>query len=386
MRCRLTENGAQQHYKLGQFIHDRYSNLLTSKSFNQNEIHIRSTGTERTILSATYFALGLNSKSPSQIPLVPPIFSSPKRYDSLLKMSSPCPAFKKVIEASLESGLSRDFAQSERRLFKELKNFTDFDYDDSSLHTALSDLWKLCESIYVWDGLERTAEGASLPFSSELAESCHRALSFRKQLLFTSPDQTFFRGGPLWDHVLLIMQRFSASAMNDGETDAEEFDAMDIPVPPETRLMAYFGHDSTVAAFLSHVGMFNNILPPYASAVIVELHRMPDDELGLKFFYHNSTEPSLSRLVTLTSPLCAGEKVADLCALKTLEEQLRGKATTDMEAVCSLEVERSSSSLAISALIASFAFAYILPIGFTVRVLLCLVSILLTYRAMFCLS
>lgn len=33
--CQLTENGAQQHYKLGQFIYDRYSNLLTSKGFKQ---------------------------------------------------------------------------------------------------------------------------------------------------------------------------------------------------------------------------------------------------------------------------------------------------------------------------------------------------------------
>lgn len=92
--------------------------------FQQEEIHIRSTGTERTILSGTYFGLGLNSNSTSGLPHVPPVFSSPKRYDSLLKMSYPCPAFSELFKASLDSNLSREFSQSELKLFEELKNFT----------------------------------------------------------------------------------------------------------------------------------------------------------------------------------------------------------------------------------------------------------------------
>lgn len=35
LRCQLTENGAQQHYKLGQFIRERYSNLFISEGFKQ---------------------------------------------------------------------------------------------------------------------------------------------------------------------------------------------------------------------------------------------------------------------------------------------------------------------------------------------------------------
>ncbi|KAM3171686.1 hypothetical protein ACTXT7_016115 [Hymenolepis weldensis] len=353
--------------------------------FRQEEIHIRSTGTERTILSGTYFGLGLNSNSTSGLPHVPPVFSSPKRYDSLLKMSYPCPAFSELFKASLDSNLSREFSQSELKLFEELKNLTDFEYEPTSPHMALKDLWKLCEPIYVWDGLERSTKGDSLPFSPELAESCHRALSFRQQLRFSGPSQTFLRGGPLWDHVLSTMRRLSASAMNDDDflADSEEIDILDIPIPPETRFLAYFAHDSTVAAFLSHVGMFNNILPPYACAVIVELHRMTDGQLGLKFFYHNSTEPSSANLVTLSSPLCTDERTG-WCKLDILEEKLRDKAATDMETACAKGNENSNRfKLAITTLIISFAFAYILPIGFTVRALLCLISILLTYRALF---
>nr|CDS26741.1 lysosomal acid phosphatase [Hymenolepis microstoma] len=387
LRCQLTENGARQHYKLGQFIRNHYSNLFISKGFKQEEIHIRSTGTERTILSGTYFSLGLNSLSTSGLPHVLPVFSSPKQYDSLLKMSYPCPAFSKLFKALLDSNLSREFAQSELKLFDELKNFTDFEFDPAFPHFALKDLWKLCEPIYVWDGLERSTKGDSLPFSPDLAESCHRALSFRQQLRFSVPSQTFLRGGPLWDHILSTMRRLSTSAMSDDGflADSEEIDILDIPIAPETRFLAYFAHDSTVAAFLSHVGMFNNILPPYASAVIVELHRMTDGQLGLKFFYHNSTEPSSANLVTLSSPLCTDEETG-WCELNTLEQKLIGKAATDMVAACSEDKSSGRFKLAITTLAISFAFAYVLPIGFTVRALLCLISIFLTYRAIFFLS
>ncbi|VDO07913.1 unnamed protein product [Rodentolepis nana] len=387
LRCQLTENGARQHYKLGQFIRKRYSNII-SEGFKQAEIHIRSTGTERTIRSATYFSLGLNSLTSSELPHLPPVFSSPKKHDSLLKMSYPCPAFSKLFTAFLDSNLSREFAQTELKLFEELKNFTDFEYDTASPHFALRDLWKLCEPIYVWDGLERSTKGDSLPFNADLAESCHRALSFRQQLRFSAPSQTFLRGGPLWNHVLSTMRRLSISAMSDDGflSDSEEIDILDIPIAPETRFLAYFAHDSTVAAFLSHVGMFNNILPPYASAVIVELHRMTDGQLGLKFFYHNSTEPSSVNLLTLSSPLCTDEKTG-WCELDILEQKLIGTAATDMVAACAEEDKSSHRfKVAIVTLIISFAFAYMLPIAFTVRALLCLISIFLTYRAIFFLS
>lgn len=131
---------------------------------------------------------------------------------------------------------------------------------------------------------------------------------------------------------------------------------------------------------------FFSILPPYASAVIVELHKIPDGNLGLKFFYHNSTEPSSENLITLHSPLCIDEKTG-WCEMAVLEEKLRDKSATNMEAACTIESDESQRfKIAIITLITSFAFAYILPIGFTVRALLCLISILLTYRALFFLS
>ncbi len=87
-------------------------------------MHIRSTGTERTILSATYFGLGLNSELKSgDLPILPAVFSAPKRYDGILKVSSPCPAFKKLARESVLSDLAINFAAKEKQFFQELSEF-----------------------------------------------------------------------------------------------------------------------------------------------------------------------------------------------------------------------------------------------------------------------
>jgi len=50
-------------------------------------------------------------------------------------------------------------------------------------------------------------------------------------------------------------------------------------------------HDSTVAALLSAMGVFNNLAPPYASQVIVELFNT-SGQFSVKVWYRNDSEPS----------------------------------------------------------------------------------------------
>lgn len=39
------------------------------------------------------------------------------------------------------------------------------------------------------------------------------------------------------------------------------------------KLFMYSGHDTTVASLLNSLGMYNDIPPPYACAVMLELYR-----------------------------------------------------------------------------------------------------------------
>lgn len=45
-------------------------------------------------------------------------------------------------------------------------------------------------------------------------------------------------------------------------------------MPSNRKLFMYSAHDVTVATFLSALQIFNDIQPPYASMVLVELHEL----------------------------------------------------------------------------------------------------------------
>lgn len=45
---------------------------------------------------------------------------------------------------------------------------------------------------------------------------------------------------------------------------------------PDVKLWVYSAHDSNVAALLNSLNIYNNILPPYTSAVFLELRKNKD--------------------------------------------------------------------------------------------------------------
>jgi hypothetical protein len=54
----LTTAGIEQHHRLGGFIRNRYESLLNS-TYNANEIVVRSTDVDRTLMSAQSNLVGL---------------------------------------------------------------------------------------------------------------------------------------------------------------------------------------------------------------------------------------------------------------------------------------------------------------------------------------
>ena len=53
-----------------------------------------------------------------------------------------------------------------------------------------------------------------------------------------------------------------------------------------------FQHDTTVASLLSVLDIYNDLTPPYASMVIMELHQNTSGNYAVKLFYKNSTVDS----------------------------------------------------------------------------------------------
>ena len=61
---------------------------------------------------------------------------------------------------------------------------------------------------------------------------------------------------------------------------------------------AIFQHDTTVAALSQAMGIFNDLHPPYASAIIVELHASDSGYLVKTFYRNDSTVEPYSMEVT----------------------------------------------------------------------------------------
>lgn len=62
----LLQIGKQQHYHLGKWLRQRYSTLL-SKIYNKDEIYVRSTDVDRTLMSALSNLAGLYEPSTTDI-------------------------------------------------------------------------------------------------------------------------------------------------------------------------------------------------------------------------------------------------------------------------------------------------------------------------------
>ena len=92
----LTSKGKMQHYELGKWIRNRYKQFL-SQDYRENEILVRSTDVDRTLMSAQATLAGLyppegylewNTNLTWQ-PI--PVHTVPKHEDALLSSHANCP-------------------------------------------------------------------------------------------------------------------------------------------------------------------------------------------------------------------------------------------------------------------------------------------------------
>uniref|UniRef100_A0A0X3NKH4 acid phosphatase n=1 Tax=Schistocephalus solidus TaxID=70667 RepID=A0A0X3NKH4_SCHSO len=277
-------------------------------------------------------------------------FLPPKKYDSLLKVSSPCPAFKRLVTDALNADSAVDFARRELPLYNTLQKISDLKFVPEQPHLHLTAVWELCDVLYVWSYLKPNTVPDWLDAS--VVSGCSRALSFKQQLRFSSPSLTRLRGGPLVAHVLDMLRRRSAildhrnTPPPTGSTDntfsfvnsaLDGTDPLDVPKEKGSRLVAYFAHDSTLAAFLSHLSIFNNFLPPFAAAVILELYYDQTGDPQVRFLYRNDTVNGTSEPIQLWPAACGeATNVSGFCRLATLEAAFKNTASSDLDVDCLL--------------------------------------------------
>ncbi|PAA53387.1 hypothetical protein BOX15_Mlig007630g2, partial [Macrostomum lignano] len=327
----LLEEGVRQHFELGKYLRRRYWSLLPRR-FNVTRMHVRSTDTDRTIMSAQANLAGLFPEQCSaavdgaaQLPACypVPIHTVPKPTDQLLKMSSPCPAYTRHWR---EFKLRPDgpYASAGRRftwLSERARVGTGWRQGEP---LGISELWKIADPIAVWRSL-----GLKLPdwvdrdVIAGLEELRHLKFAWK----FSEPKLYGSRIGALMARLIGDMEARLAGRSN-------------------KILQVYSAHDSTVSAFLSAFGVFNNLQPPLAACAMLELYS--DGEVRL--FYRNATTTTNSSLsadppLPMLIPFCQKP-----CLLSQLAKQMRkrGAHSDSGESMCELATDSSVSKTTVT--------------------------------------
>ncbi|KAH9488851.1 hypothetical protein Btru_058684 [Bulinus truncatus] len=326
----LTNLGKQQQYELGLYIKNRYSGFLNTSYYHHEEILIQSSGVERCLMSAYCHLAGLYSPQGEQIwnpsllwqPI--PVQTSPVKTDNKLAISAPCPKYDKLLGDVLQSPEIVKEEQENKVFYDMVEAKTGIKKENILEIWGVSDTL-LCEKIHnltwndwayengVWDKL--------------------LSLSSLSSAVYTyTPEMARLTGGPLLKEIISNMQ---AAVIQDA---------------PSPKFYMYSAHDTTVAALLSAMHVFDRHAPMYRALVMVELHYIQNDYF-VRIYYRNDTtrEP-----YELTPPGCENP-----CKLAEFVSITQDTVPEDWDQECQLNSKSSQPSHA-HKVISTYMYVYLL--------------------------
>ncbi|KAG4079088.1 hypothetical protein HA402_001059 [Bradysia odoriphaga] len=265
----LTNLGKQQQFNLGRWSRARYLNLL-GNTFRANEIYVRSSDVDRTIMSAMANLAGLYPPTGNQIwnnnlpwqPIPVHVVTSESDYITNGGVVS-CPAYDKAYNEYLQSDVVKKM---------ELLAQPYYDYLTAALGTPIKDFLNVLmirDSLYI-----QNIYNLSLPaWSKSIFPGNKKFDDTALTYYYLSSGTQFlskFRSGFLLKDIL---DRYKSKAATGFTSDLKYY--------------AYSTHDSVVSNFLNALGVFDYKFVPYAAAIIMEM-RYYQNEFYVILYYKNS--------------------------------------------------------------------------------------------------
>uniref|UniRef100_A0A2C9KJX8 acid phosphatase n=1 Tax=Biomphalaria glabrata TaxID=6526 RepID=A0A2C9KJX8_BIOGL len=264
----LTTLGMQQQYQLGQYLKKRYDGFLNTSYYNHNEILIQSSGIERCLMSAYSNLAGLFPPHGEQIwkndllwqPI--PVHTTNDSTDNKLALGAPCPRYDQLNQQVLNSPAMKKEEQDNKDFYEMVEKNTGI------LKETIKDIWAVGDTLFCEKAHNLTwNDWANQPGVWDKMDKL-RTLSFN--LLTYTPEMARLKGGPLLKEIISNMQ---AATQQDN---------------PSPKFYMYSAHDTTVAALLSVMNVFDCHAPMYRALIMVELHYIQNDYY-VKISYRNDT-------------------------------------------------------------------------------------------------
>ena len=326
----LSIKGMRQEYNLGMFLRNRYMNCVgldefgincngfIQEQYSRNEVYVRSTDMDRTLMSAYSVLSALfppletdNSKQfETEFNLFDvwqpiPVHTKPAEKDYLLRSDALCPFFDTFNTDEVK-------AQTYPKLQKiqeEHSEFFKIVSENSGEPNNWTGLAKIMDPLFC-----QKVSGYQLP--EWVTDEIFDEMMYVRQLHteFWIPEgYAYLKGGTLVQEVTKHMVNYDGS-------DGSE------PIPH--RLNIYSAHDTTIVALLQTMQIFNNQMPPYTACVLIELLES-GNALFAQILYRNDTETTP---YILTLPGCQ-----ELCPLHTFVDIFQDILSLDIEAECMLD-------------------------------------------------
>ncbi|GAB1610523.1 prostatic acid phosphatase-like [Argonauta hians] len=316
----LTKVGMRQQYELGKYLRQRYGGFINT-TFNTEQMVVRSTDKDRTLMSAYCNLAGLFAPSPDDMwnpdlrwqPV--PVHTVPKYQDKLLYMEAQCPQYYHLYTQFLQS-------QQYHSLMAQYEDLMEYVSLKSGVKPDAEDVSSLYDNFFC-----RQRHNISLPswVTAQTMASLEQLHVLKMKAYFYTPHMQKLKGGYLlWD----IMENMNLKVTE-----------------PDTRrrLVMYSAHDSTLVALMMSMNVFNNILPPYASCLIVELHQHSNQSYYVEIFYRNSTHHPP---VPITLPGCQQQCVWNQF-VRITEEAI----TEDIEGECQIPQHSTPMTTAVMCIV-----------------------------------
>jgi hypothetical protein len=299
-------------------------------------------------LLAGLFPPGENQIFNSTIPWQPiPVHTIPRDEDKLLLgFSVNCPTYKQLREDDTKTQAYLDL-EKENEAF-----FNDLEVDTGYKEVNLSIIYHIYGVLFV----EQT-DNLTLPswVNDTVMDRLLNLTQFTSSLMFNSLTKKQITAGN-WV----------------GKVMGDMMDKKDNP-KEDIKLYLYSAHDTTVAAMLSALGVFNGEPPPYAATVFIELYS-DDKGYWVSLFYRNETDSNY--LMPLSVDSCDNPT---LCTLDEFAKLTSPIIPADWEKECGLN--STSSCTDTSADPTVIALASLLGVCVLLVIALTVVCVVVVFRS-----